>query len=122
MLRGMSETRIWALISAVIGVGFWAWSWYIPLFAGKNTLKLGGLGPAIILGGLALLLFPDDPDSVYAQACEKARVERARMSFKYFSLKHKVIACISIGAGIVMRNSSAFTSGNSRRVETPEAV
>lgn len=100
MFRGMSDTRIWAFISAVIGIGFWAWSWYMPLFEGKYSLKLAGLGPAITLGGLALVLFPDDPDSAYAQACEKARVERAGMSFKDFSLKHKVIVCISIVAGV----------------------
>ena len=52
------KTRLLALLMIIGGVGLVYYNWYDLHHAGKYSVKVAAFGPAVVIGGIFLLLFP----------------------------------------------------------------
>lgn len=58
MIPSRSRARLGGLIIAVLGAGGTFWAWHTALGEGRFSLKAALLGPAFLVLGVGLIVFP----------------------------------------------------------------
>lgn len=95
-------------IICVIGVGLWIYSWYLPLYEGKYSIKMALLGPFFAILGFGFLFGDNDPDSEFRQAFERTKETGEKFRIRDYPFHLKAICFIAVIAAIanaaVIRN------------------
>ena len=81
------------------GIGFWIWSWYMPLYEGTYSLKLAALGPMFTVVGIGFILFPADPESSYYKAWKQAKEAGESVPFHELPMKYVLLTVFAVAAG-----------------------
>ena len=95
---GISLIIRMAILTSV-GIGFWIWSWYMPLYEGTYSLKLAVLGPVFTLLGIGFILFPVDPESSYYKAWKQAEEAGESVPFRELPTKYILLTVFAVAAG-----------------------
>jgi|GEM_PF-5842859 len=85
----------------VMGGGLWIWSWCLPPYENKISMKMSLMGPMFAVLGIGFLPMPFDLESPYVQACELAHERGERVPFRYAPRKYKVLTVVAVASGFI---------------------
>jgi hypothetical protein len=96
MIRSKFAQRLMGLLLVALSGGFTGWGWYTALNEGYYYHAAAALFPALAVLGLAMILFPIDPDEFR----KKHGVDRIQ-NFGQMPPAWKVLFIIAIAAGVL---------------------
>ena len=83
-------------VTCAIGAGLWIYSWYLPLYEGKFSIKMALMGPCFAIGGYGFLICDNDPDSEFRKAFEKSKESGEKFRIKDYPFHLKAVCFIAV--------------------------